>query len=283
MRRVGLTLLRCGSCRHPAFTTRVGAGFAKADFPSIVGLVRHPSEGLVLFDTGYDAAFMEATRPFPERLYRWATPISFAEADGVAAWLARLGHVPADVSHVVLSHFHGDHVSGLHRFPHAKLHCSEAGLARLGEGSRLARTRRGLLPALVPADAASRASFFERGRRVPLPPEYAPFAEGVDVLGDGSLLALPLPGHCPGHWGLALRLDDDRRVLMAADAAWSVGAVEDDAPPPALTTSLLGETGPYRDTLSRLHALHASGTGVTIVPSHCDVALARFVAEAVDA
>lgn len=275
MKRCGLGLAACGACRHPEIATRLGGSLRPVEFPSLVGLVEHPDEGLVLFDTGYDPAFFAATEPFPERLYRWTTPVRLRERDTAAAWLRRLGHKPEDVRTVVLSHFHGDHMAGLHQFPAARLFCSRAGRTTLRRHGRLGRVRRGLLDALVPRDLDARSTWFEDCSRVALPSAYSPFAQAADLFGDGSLLAVELPGHCPGHWGLALRLPDDRDVLLAADAAWSMTAVERNDPPPRLTTALMGATAPYRATLNRLHALHRANPDLLILPSHCAVAMKR--------
>lgn len=40
--------------------------------------------------------------------------------------------------------------------------------------------------------------------RVPLSALAAPFTEGYDVLGSGAVLAVPLPGHTPGHTGFLI-------------------------------------------------------------------------------
>jgi len=50
-----------------------GGSLCSVDFPALVGVIEHPSRGIFLFDTGYDPAFNDATKPFPERLYRWTT------------------------------------------------------------------------------------------------------------------------------------------------------------------------------------------------------------------
>jgi glyoxylase-like metal-dependent hydrolase (beta-lactamase superfamily II) len=122
-------------------------------------LILHPDEGPILFDTGYDPAFLAATKPFPERLYRWATPVEIPQGRDAASQCRSMGVDPAEVRHVVLSHFHGDHVAGLHAFPGAAVHCASAGLKDVRQGSRFSTTRRGLLPALLPADIAIRALF----------------------------------------------------------------------------------------------------------------------------
>jgi glyoxylase-like metal-dependent hydrolase (beta-lactamase superfamily II) len=249
--------------------TRRGTGLSSVEFPALAALIVHPEEGPILFDTGYDPAFFSATRPFPERLYRWATPVTLAAEEAVAGQLPRFGIGPDDIRAVVVSHFHGDHVAGLGRFPRARIFCARAGLEQITRGSRFSRVRKGLLAALIPGDIGGRAEFFEARPNIALSPDLSPFETGRDLLGDGSLVAVELPGHCPGHWGLLVRQTDDRTRFLIADAAWSAGAVRDNVPPPRLTTALLGETGPYRRTLNALHRLHARNPDLVVTPSHC--------------
>lgn len=274
MIRTGLRVVECGHCRNVEAITMRGAPLRVVDFPALIGVIAHPSAGVILFDTGYDAAFLAATEPFPERLYRIATPVRLPPGESAAERLAVLGIAPEDVRHIVISHFHGDHVAGLGRFPHARLHCARAGLLDVRTHGRWARVRRGLLPALLPRHIAD-ASFFEEARAVDLPPAFHPFERGADLLGDGSLLAVELPGHCPGHWGLALRVEDDRHVMMVADAAWSIEAIEADAPPPAAVARLLGDARAGRRTLRALHGLSVARPDTLLIPSHCARAARR--------
>ena len=276
MKRVGFAWAERGSCSHPEMMTIKGGSLCAVDFPAMIGIIRHPDAGVLLFDTGYDRAFIEATRPFPERFYRWATPVSLDPADGVEEWLARQGVRPEEVSHIILSHFHGDHVAGLGHFPNVRIFCSSAGLKRVRSGNRLSRVAHGLLAALVPDDVAARSAFFEELPERALPAAFAPFETGRDLLGDGSLLAVELPGHCPGHWGLALRTGEDRFVLLSADATWSIKAIERELPPPFVTMALLGDARTYRRTLGALHAASERNGELVILPSHCAVAAGRF-------
>ncbi|CAN5346170.1 MBL fold metallo-hydrolase [soil metagenome] len=262
-------MLQAGSCKHPAAMARRGASWSPAVFPALAGLILHPTVGPVLFDTGYDPAFFEATNPFPERLYRWATPVDLPDGAPVSDQLVRFGLKPADVRAVVISHFHGDHVAGLHAFPKATLFCARAGLDDARRPGRLAQVRRGILGGLTPADIDARARFFEDMPRTALGTDMAPFENGADLFGDGAMIAVPLPGHCPGHWGLLLRGEDDRNRFLIGDAAWSRAAVRDDAPPPRLTTDILGATQVYRRTLNDLHRLSVRRPELVLIPSHC--------------
>lgn len=276
MKRVGFDWVARGLTRHPEIMTLRGGSLCPADFPALVGVIRHPDAGVLLFDTGYDPAFLDATQPWPERLYRMATPVDFAGGEDWTAWLAANGLAAGEIGGVILSHFHGDHVAGLCRMPQVPVHCARAGLEALRSGGRLRRVTQGLLSALAPPDTESRARFFEDAPAAPLPSAFAPFTEGRDILGDGSLLAVELPGHCKGHWGLALRDQRDRYILLAADAVWSGKAIAECRPPPAITTALLGDTRVYRQTLMSLHRAQANNAELAILPSHCATTAAAF-------
>lgn len=269
MREIKTVPLLTGACRHPQAMTMRGGTWRPVAFPAVAMLLIHPDEGPILFDTGYDPAFLRATARLPEALYRWTTPVSMPAGADAASQCRALGHDPADIRHVILSHFHGDHVAGLHAFTRATIHCARAGLEDLRRRGRLAATRRGLLPALLPADLATRARFFEDAPRAALPRDFQPFGDGADLLGDGALIAIELPGHCPGHWGLALNDARWGSHLLVADAAWSSRAIRENRPPPALTTALMGDTGQARATLDALHRLAVRNPELRLTPCHC--------------
>ncbi|UVO50008.1 MBL fold metallo-hydrolase [Sphingomonas sp. SUN019] len=268
MRRVTLRGFRVGFCRHPQRMAIRDGRWRPVEFPALAFLLVHPEEGPIVFDTGYDPAFFTATEPFPERLYRWTTPPTLGPREALADQLAAAGVAPGDVRHLILSHFHADHMAGTHRFSNAAIHCARAGYDAMCAGSRLGSVRKGMLRALAPLDFLTRARWFEDAPRVPLPADLAPFVEGADLLGDGSFLALPLPGHCPGHWGLALREDAGLHMLVA-DAAWSSDAIRRDMPPPRLTMALLGDPAATRATLHDLHRLRVRNPDIRLTPSHC--------------
>ncbi len=276
MKRCKLKILSCGSCKHPEFMTKKNGSLCPVDFPSLVGVIEHSNEGIILFDTGYDQAFFDATQTFPERFYRWATPVTLHKNQSAIEQLKALGYQPSDVSIIIISHFHGDHVSGLHNFPKARIICSKVGLKNVYQGNRFGRVRQGILSSLIPIDIEKKVHFFEDGKTVLLPQSFTPFADAVDILGDKSLLAVELPGHCSGHWGLILRTKEDRYVFLVADAAWSSLAIESNTLPPKLTLKLLGSTPKYSQTLNNLNILKKNFCDIFILPSHCNIAINRF-------
>jgi glyoxylase-like metal-dependent hydrolase (beta-lactamase superfamily II) len=259
-----------GHCVHPQCSTRRGGGWKMTGFPALTFLLRHPTRGALLFDTGYSEHFFHATRHLPERLYRAVTPPHLGEQESLHRQLARDGIDTHDIAAVMLSHLHGDHVGGLHDFPHSAIFCSREGWNDLLTHSRIGALRRGLLPSLLPADFQQRVRWLEDLPSVDLPAPFAEFQSGHDLWGDGSMLAIPLPGHAAGHYGLLFHASSGEQVFLIADAAWSSQSVLDAIPPPSIVTSWLGDTRSYLATLGRLQRLRQSSPSLRIVPSHCE-------------
>jgi glyoxylase-like metal-dependent hydrolase (beta-lactamase superfamily II) len=118
--RVRLHVLRVGHCRHPECVAISGGAWRFAEFPALVGLIRHPVAGAILFDTGYAEHFLRATSGFPERLYRWTTPVTLPPEACLQAQLARHGLALHEIAAVFASHLHGDHIAGLRDLPNAR-------------------------------------------------------------------------------------------------------------------------------------------------------------------
>ena len=259
-----------GHCVHPECSVRKGGRWRLARFPALAFLIRHPRHGSVLFDTGYSEHFFRATQRLPERLYRVATPPRLEDGESLARQLRRDGIAPGEIGTVVLSHLHGDHVGGLRDFPSANIFCARAGWEDLQRRGRLSAVRHGLLHDLLPDDFMQRVRWIEDAPPASLPDALGELAPGHDLFGDGSLMAIALPGHAQGQHGLLFHSRDGEPVLLVADATWSSRALRDGVPPPAMVTAWLGDTDAYRTTLYRLQRLHRTWPQLRMVPSHCE-------------
>lgn len=273
---IDLRLLSVGSCRHPEWITLRGGRLGPAKFPSVCALLRHPRFGPVLYDTGYAERFFTATDPFPERFYRWLTPVRLPARERLAARLAGFGVTPADVRYCIISHLHADHVAGLRDLPNARFVLLRRELDAFATRGRCAQVRRGLLRALLPDDFADRLLFADDCRTLAPPPWRAALGTGFDLFGDGSVAGVPLAGHAPGQLGIALRDAGDRDVLLCADACWSRRALRERRPPSPLAGLLFDDRRAYRRTFERLCELSNAPDGPLIVPSHCAPSVADY-------
>lgn len=277
--RTSLTVLRVGHCTHPECLALRGGGLRSATFPALVGLIRHPDAGALLFDTGYADHFLRATDAFPERLYRWATPVTLPPEECLLPQLARHGLAAHEIASVFASHLHADHIAGLRDLPRARLWCSDAALRFARTPGRIARLRKATLRELLPDDVDRRHVAIDTLPRIPLPTGWQALGGGLDLLGDGSLRAVPLPGHARGHFGLLLRHEDDREVLLAGDATWRVDDARHAHAPSLATRSLSDDWSLQHATLAKLQAVLDLGDDVhCILPSHCEASHARLPA-----
>jgi glyoxylase-like metal-dependent hydrolase (beta-lactamase superfamily II) len=267
--RVELHWLRVGRCRHPEWVTLRGGRWGPTDFPAHCALIIHPSFGPVLYDTGYAEHFEHETRGFPNRLYRWATPVQLPAEERLAAQLNRLGVRLDDVQRVLISHLHADHIAGLRDLGRARFVALRADVTASRKQAGWGALRRGFLPGLLPGDFDARLDVADDCAVVDLGPQWDPFDRGYDLLGDRSLIGIPLPGHSPGQLGLAARNADGRPVLLAADACWSTRAWRENRLPSSVARPILHDWAQYRQTLARLHRLGHAWPELLVLPSHC--------------
>ena len=132
---------------------------------------------------------------------------------------------------------------------------------------------------MLPTDLETRLSYVEDARYVTLPASMQPFADGYDLLGDGTLIAVPLPGHTPGQIGLLLTTADDRPVFLVADACWSLDAVRRDRPPTWIASTLFSDRHAYLDTFAALRRLTTQHPALHVLPSHCAASRERLIDE----
>ncbi len=251
-------ILRIGTCLAPGAMARRGAGWRRAEFPALAALITHPA-GPVLFDTGYGQAFFEATRRLPYRVYRWLTPVRFSATDSLSTRLA------APPALVFLSHFHGDHVSGLFDLRDLPpVMASGAAIDGLAELGNLAALRAGCPPLL--RDRLRDLTMTRAEDRPRIETGLPGFGTGHDLMGDGAIVAIPLPGHGIGQTGLYLPA---ARHFLIADAAYSRADLRQNTPPPHHSLRQLGDAAAYLDTFGRLRALMAARPDITLTPSHC--------------
>lgn len=269
-------LLEVGRCRHLECIALSGGRLEIIDFPALVVLIRHPTRGPILFDTGYADHFLTETRSFPERLYRLATPPSLPPEERLEVQLRRFGVAPDEVELVLVSHLHADHVAGLRDLPRARFLLLRRELEAFRDLRGFAAVRRGFLPGLLPEGFAGRSTFAEDLPAAELGPSWAPFERGWDLLGDGSLIGLPLPGHTPGQLGVLLRAGDGGPLLLAADAAWSSRAFRENRPPSFLARPLFADWPRYRQSLAELKTLAERQPELRVLPSHCSASIAAL-------
>ncbi len=120
-------------------------------------------------------------------------------ASSLASQLIASGHMPDDITFLVLSHYHYDHTAN------ANLFFRSTWLVRQVERDAMfARTP-------TPLTQPSSYSALERARTTIVR------SDDYDVFGDGSVVVKYAPGHTPGHQVLFVRLPKTGPVLLSGD------------------------------------------------------------------
>ena len=259
----------CWASEHHLIT---GGQRRKIECHSIVALLEHPQKGWLLWDTGYAPRMLDATKKFPFRLYRWMTPMVLRPELAVVAQLERFGISANDVKHVIISHFHGDHIAGLRDFPTAEFLASKAGFDYVSKLSGWKAVRRAFIPELLPDDFS---------RRVHLLPE--PTGESLNGLGptidlfdDGSAKIFLLPGHARGQIGM-LAQTQTGPMMFIADSCWMSDSYRLNKPPHWMTNFLVDSKQETLQTIANLHLFAQEHQDITLIPTHCPEMFQRFV------
>lgn len=176
-------------------------------------LIEHP-RGLVLFDTGVAPSAVEDAEGTYGEL-AGLLGLDYPEARRVDRQIESVGFSVEEVTHVVISHSHFDHVGGVHLFPHAQFFVGASDLPY----------------AFWPMPAASvffRPADLEPARGF----RWNLLSDDHDLFGDGSLQILRMPGHTPGNQSMLVRLPG-RTVMLTGDTVHLRVAVEGDLPMPS--------------------------------------------------
>jgi len=271
-----IDILHAGYCTAPEHIAIHGGRWRTIHFPAMFALFRHPKFGAMIFDTGYSYRFFDETKKFPKRLYRWMTPVHLHEEDLLVNQLSAFNLRPQDISHVVISHFHADHIAALPDLAWSRYVYLPHAFSRLRHLPPEEDMKFAYLRGLIPSDFDSRSQEVDVTKPVLLSEEYAPFTSGYDLLGEGSLIGVELPGHAYGQMGLFARDEKDKLFFFVADAAWLKRSILENRPPHKIANFLFPDPEAYRETLGRLQTYTLTHPETVVIPSHCEETISQF-------
>ncbi|MBI3297549.1 MAG: MBL fold metallo-hydrolase [Elusimicrobia bacterium] len=254
---VRMSAVNTGTVRTHGETVSAMKSFhAKLKLDAPVFVIRHSSAGVVLFGTGLSSS--SARRPESVLDVLQQRPFTFKQKRGqdIVSQLALQGIGVSEVRWVVVSALEPEQAGFLDAFPEATVVLSE-------REWDWRKGRQKSPPA--PLDPAA----FEGRIKLKLvdlanSPSFGPFENGMDLLGDGSLMLVNLPGRTPGTLGLWVNLDGGP-VLLAGSAAYVLDNYLDVALP------VKGRFDDLQEYWRTLHMIQAAMKGVprlTVVPGN---------------
>lgn len=175
---------------------------------------------------GMEAAYLDPANPIPLAIsihvIRQGDQVTLVDAGAGDAFgptagrlrtsLESLGVAPEDVTRIVLTHMHPDHIGGLVGdngpvFPNASLHVSETDHAFWTDET------------IASGAPESSQGFFALARAV-----SEAYAQRTEMFGDntdlgGGLTTLAMPGHTPGHSGVRVSDASDQLIIWGDSTA----------------------------------------------------------------
>jgi N-acyl homoserine lactone hydrolase len=254
--------------RIPMYAWILGSRSWTPPRPINVYVIEH-ADGLVLFDLGQDrASVTDPDAYFPAQptrfLYDRLARFQIGPDETLTRQLRARGYAPSDVRYAVLSHLHEDHIGGIRELPTAEFIVSRAEWATT---ERWLPELRGFLRHHIDLPGVRyRLVDFEPTDE----PALAPFRRTRDLMGDGSLMLLPTPGHTPGSMSMLVRRRGRAPLLLVGDVTYEFELLEAGRIPG------VGEQDELRMTSSMIRELERRHPGLVILPAHDPGASARL-------
>jgi glyoxylase-like metal-dependent hydrolase (beta-lactamase superfamily II) len=225
--------------------------------PTPAFLIRHPSAGAILVDTGlHPSIATDGHENFGKLASRFGKP-SLDPGEDVPAQLRKRGLNPGEIPIVVMTHMHLDHTSAISEFPQSTFVVSEPeweaatrGPKPLANGYRRAHFDYAFDYRTVDFDRAGIDS-------------YASFGRSFDLFGDGSVRLAFTPGHSAGHMCVIARMKE-RDFVIGGDAMYTYRQLEGDAPLPPRPF----DSHNFRRSLQELRLFRKQYPHAIITPGH---------------
>ncbi|MBL7786562.1 MAG: N-acyl homoserine lactonase family protein [Chitinophagales bacterium] len=215
--RLDVTFLGIEKSRNPlAYAGLFRSAKHQIWLPLSAYLIEH-HKGLVLIDTGWHKAVRTQRTQHLGWLYSTFATLELPPNHAIDEQLSARGLRPADIDHVVLSHLHLDHVSGVEQVREAKnIWVSDLELQDTQTHPFYYR------PTLW-ADVPLKTFSFHVS-------QYGAEKLAFDLFEDDSLVLVNTPGHTRGLV-TALIQNNDKCVVLCSDVAYSKAGIEQQVLP----------------------------------------------------
>lgn len=257
-----------GYCTHPEFLVMQGGKLSSRQFPAMVAILKHPSIGYILYDTGYAPRFYEETKSLPYWIYGKVTPVFCSAEESIAYQLQQIGIDPLEIRYIILSHFHADHVAGLKDFPQATIIAMRKAYEDVQGLTGVPAVKKAFIPNLLPEDFTQRIVYIEDKPHISDPFGTGVFPTGYDLFDDGEIIAIEVSGHAKGQIGLYFRTATQLFFLIT-DACWVSETYRELRMPSPIAALIMDSYRDFLENVRKIHQLHRQLPALRIIPSHC--------------
>ncbi len=219
-------------------------------------LIEHP-EGKILFDTGLGVD----AQPQFESIPLWPRVLLGYEGHNAALpQLSEQGISASDIKHIILSHMHWDHASGIEDFPSAQVWATDEELQSARE---IGDSDSAFIPSQFDDPAIHWQSVkFDGG-------PYGVFDSSFDMFDDGTIVLVPLAGHTSGGLGMFVNLSSGARYLFIGDTTWAKEGFEHPAHRHWLAAGIVDHDLEHlHRSITRVHLAAKADSELVVIPTH---------------
>jgi N-acyl homoserine lactone hydrolase len=182
--------------------------------PIYAYLIDHPKAGPILVDTGINWQQAHNHKEYYKgillQLVLDEDEYQITREQELSAHLKRLGYRLEDIKTVIVTHLHEDHLGGLRSLAHAKIMITKEEWNAKNLGIFPFNETPSIKGFTIERELVSYTSGPFHG-----------FDKSQDLLGDGSVIILPTPGHSAGHLAVLIQLDG-YQLLCAGDTLYTL-------------------------------------------------------------
>jgi len=262
---VDLKISSAGFCMAGGNHAERGSKRKNIQFNAVFALIKHPTKGYVLFDTGYTKRFFEAAKKFPYQIYAAITKVTLNGGDEVVDQLKTIGIAATDIKYIIISHFHADHIGGLKDFPNAQFICTEVAYKDVKGKSGFSGLIKAFMPLLMPENFENRTRFIHMDAATITHPDLGNM---IDIFDDGTITMCALDGHALGMIGILVKTNQ-RDVFLVSDAAWLKSNYQDLKLPHPIVRLFFSSWSDFKESINRIHKFYKNNPDTLIIPSHC--------------
>ena len=217
-------------------------------------------DGLVLFDTGLDPGLVSdpdyISSPIGRFLLKKIFRFHIGLEDALDKQLDAINLASADISKVIVSHLHFDHIGGIAHVPQAELLVSQEEWQRLYAPHP---ERDWILREHIELPGANWQPVEFEPTSDPL---LTPFGVCYDCMGDGSMILLPTPGHTPGSMSMLVRSYGLPPFMFVGDLTYELEPLRNNQVPG------IGDAEQLKASFAKVCKLREALPDLILLPSH---------------